>query len=88
MAGVADDFREESAEFESRRSAWLAEGKEGRWVVIRGRDVLGLFATAGAAWRAGIDACGGPGFMLRRITREDRPLVVSRVALHRDPAQS
>jgi hypothetical protein len=75
-------FAVELAAFDSKKAAWLAAGADGKWVVLKGDRDLGPFPDYPSAWRAGIEAFGVPGFMVRQIVAHERPLVVSHVCWH------
>jgi hypothetical protein len=52
----------------------LAEGNEGRWAVMRGDEIVGVWDTEGEALTAGYERCGQAPFLLQPITREERPV--------------
>ena len=63
--------------FERHRQRWIADGHEGTWVVIRGREKLGFFDTFQDGYLAGADRYGD-GFLVRKVTREDHPETIQR----------
>ena len=75
-----DRFAAELATFAARKAAWIDSGGEGRWVAIRGERPEGPFETYREVWRAGVERLGEPGtFMVKRVEREERPIVISHV---------
>ena len=66
----------ELAAFESHRADWFRT-HEGKWVVIRGGQVLGFYEKYVEAWEAADEAYGEPGFLVKQVTASDEPIVVS-----------
>jgi len=56
----------------------LAEGKQGKYVLIRGEEVGGVFATRDAGLDAGYDRYGLRPFLVKEITERETPLYFSR----------
>ncbi len=82
MEDARSRFRREQAVFDQRRAAWIREGHAGRWAVIHADEVFGIFETSHLAWVEAIDHYQVPGFMVRRITEKDEPVIVSHVCFH------
>lgn len=62
---------------------WIEAGKEGRWVVIHGADVLGFFDTLDAAAAAGYEQLGlSELFMVKQVSRQHAPIHASRRAVY------
>jgi hypothetical protein len=58
----------------------IAEGHEGKWVLIKGEEIIGLFDNRAQAMDMGYDRFLGQPFLVKQIlTREP----VSRVSCHR-----
>ena len=70
---MADQLARELATFESNRAKLLGEGA-GRFVLIKGDDVIGLFDTQADALSAGFAQFGNAPFFVRQITAADVPL--------------
>jgi hypothetical protein len=78
---VEERFAAELAFYRQNVFAWIASGWEHRWVVVKGSHALGPFDIPDAAWRAAIAAWGRPGFLMRRVERDEEPVVASRLCL-------
>ncbi len=76
-----DLLREELEIYEQGKSAWLGEGRGGRWVLIMGQEVVGFFATSREAYLIGIERGKSRPFFTREIGERDRVAVVSRVPM-------
>jgi hypothetical protein len=61
------------------RPELLKEHGEGKFVLIKGRELLGVFDTNEEAYSAGFDAYGFVSFLLRPIRKVDRILVMRMV---------
>jgi hypothetical protein len=72
-------FESERAVFEAHRAEWVAADREGWWIAIRGDEIVGPFPRPEQAWNGAVEKFGKPGFFMRQVTREDRPLVVTQV---------
>jgi hypothetical protein len=69
--------------YEQQLAGWLASGKEGRWVVIHGSDVLGFYATLDDAASAAYKHFGlSELFMVREVSPQRAPIQASRRAVH------
>jgi len=65
------------------RPRLLAEGQAGRFVVIHGNEVLGVYDTLEEALEAGYNRFGlDELFMARQIAEIDKPLYFSRNVVH------
>jgi hypothetical protein len=71
---------EELREYEARR-AELVRSALGKWVLIKGHEVLGTFDAEMDAVRHGFRTLGHVPFFVRRIAPVDLPLIVTHVAL-------
>jgi hypothetical protein len=56
----------------------LAEGHEGKWALIQGDEIIGLYPTFDEAYRAGLERFLRQRFILQPV-REWQPLLRSRV---------
>jgi len=65
---VAKLFEEELRTFESRKDELVAQG-EGKYVLIRGSDIAGIWTTYEDALQAGYQKFGLQGFFVRKIER-------------------
>ena len=61
----------ESEFFEQHRAEWLG-GYEGKFALIRGQELAGVFDTPEAAYEAGIEKWGNVPFLVKQILPEDR----------------
>ena len=69
--------------YQANKAAWVAEGKEGLYVVIHHERVVGFFPDIRAALTAGYDDCGiDEPFMAHRIAKHEPPVPVSRRTAH------
>jgi hypothetical protein len=73
-------FAVESTTFDAHRSEWIEKRWEHKWVVVMGSDFRGPFDAPSQAWNAGV-AAWGPGFLMRRVEKQDLPVVLSSVCL-------
>jgi hypothetical protein len=85
MDAVDNRFAVELETFEAHRLDWVAQGHDRHGVAVRGAEVLGPFLTPAQAWTAGVERWEGPVFMMRRVTREVGPVVVSHLNLSPEP---
>ena len=60
----------EIAAYEREVTRMLAEGGEGRWVVIQGNDVIGVWDSLDDAVQAGDDRFGLLPFLVRQILQK------------------
>jgi hypothetical protein len=69
--------------YERCRLEWLAQGQSGRWVVIRGEEVVGFFDDMESAVTAAYDRFGPDElFMVRQVAAEHKPIHSSRRAVN------
>ena len=50
----------------------LAQGHQGKYVLIRGQQVIGLWATEDEAYKTGREQFGLTPFMVRKVQRAER----------------
>jgi hypothetical protein len=68
------------------RPRLLADGQEGRFVLIRGDQVHGTFETMGEALEAGYTRFGLDAlFMVRQVTKTDQAVYFTRNVTHAHP---
>jgi hypothetical protein len=68
----------EVAYFHRHRAEWIAEGRLGKWVVLKGEEVLGFFASFAEAYAAG-SARFGPGpFLVKCVQEKDDVAIIKR----------
>jgi hypothetical protein len=68
-----DDCENEWRVYLRELPRWLAEGKEGRFVLIKGEEVIGLFDTKSAAYSTGRQRFGMVPIVISEI-REWEPV--------------
>ena len=56
--------------FEAHRAEWLVH-HEGKFALIRGDQLQGVYDTADAAYEAGVDQWGNVPFLVKQILPED-----------------
>jgi len=52
----------------------VAEGHKGRWALVRGESLVGVFDSEDEAFDAGYEQFGLNSFMVQPITTEERPV--------------
>ena len=57
--------------FEAHRAAWV-QHHEGKFALIKGEHLQGVYDTDAAAFEAGVDAWGNVSFLIKEIRGEDR----------------
>jgi len=67
MAGE-ELFAEERAFFAQMLPEWLA-WYEGKWVVIKGRDLCGVYDTRETAFREGLKKYGYTDFLIQQVLK-------------------
>ena len=67
---VVDNLDEEMATYRDRRHALLKE-HEGKFVLIKGSNVLGVFSDRSAALREGYSRLGIVPFLVRQVAASD-----------------
>ena len=72
-------FEKELSVYEHHRQTWLAEDREGQFVVIKGDKFIGFYDDLGEAYAHGAKEFG-ESFLVREIKRTDDVLVIHRVA--------
>jgi hypothetical protein len=55
------------------RPRLLAEGHEGRWVLIKGEEIVGLFDTRQEARAVGLERFGVVSMLVQQILRKYKP---------------
>jgi hypothetical protein len=76
MAATKQKFSEELKTYEEHRPAWLSEGKEGHWVAVLGGRIVGPDPSLDSVWDTAVETFGS-GFMVKRIFRVEKPIIVS-----------
>ena len=66
--------------FSLHRPEWLATGQQGKWAVVRGETVLGLYPDLKTAYTAGSSTYGPTPFLVREIRDRDDPAILQRAA--------
>ena len=67
----ASDFADEWETYRSRVGTWLAEGKEGQFVLLKGKDILGFWGDFEGALAKGYRRFPkGPFFVHHVLSRE------------------
>lgn len=64
------ELREELAFFEANRASWLAEHK-GKFALIKGSTLVGVFDTAENAYVEGVQRFGNVPFLIKQILEEE-----------------
>jgi len=66
----------EIAEFERLLPGWLAEGRRGQFVAMKGHEVAGFFSSFEDAYRAGVGRWGVTNMLIERVLlEEDQPRI-------------
>lgn len=71
----------ENEYFDEHRDGWLAQGHEGKWAVVYGTELLGLFPKVEDGFRAGVEKWGAVTFLVKRITPKDRIEKITRARI-------
>ena len=66
----AESLREELAVFEAKRADLLLHN-EGKFVLVKGSQVIGIYDDQGDAYKEGLSKFGNQPFLIRQITRQD-----------------
>jgi hypothetical protein len=64
-------LKEELEFFESMRAEWVGSYRD-RFVLIKGKDLVGVFDTFGDAYRIGVEKFGNHPFLIKRVTEEEQ----------------
>jgi hypothetical protein len=64
--------------FRANLARLLQEHGEGKYALIHGDDVAGVYQTQDEALQAGYDRCGLESFLVKRIQETENPVFVSR----------
>ena len=72
-------FEKELAVYEHNRQAWLADDREGQFVVIKADKILGFYDELEDAYAEGAKEFAD-GFLVREIKRTDDVQVIHRTA--------
>lgn len=64
-------LREELEFFNSMRSKWL-ESYRDKFVLIKGKDLIGVFDSFRAAYEAGVKKLGNTPFLIKRVTEKEQ----------------
>jgi hypothetical protein len=57
--------------YRRERERLLAEGHEGRWVLIKGEEIIGLFDTRMEAREAGLTRLGRTDMLVHQVLRQE-----------------
>lgn len=69
--------------YKANKAAWISEGREGQFVVIHARALVGFYPDANAALAAGYDRFGvDEPFLTHELRANEPPLLISRRAVH------
>ena len=71
LATENSKFKTEHETYKANLQMWLTEGLAGHYVVIRATEVLGTFASADEAFKAGFEKFGENNFFLSSIVPSD-----------------
>jgi hypothetical protein len=55
--------------YRTRKAAWLAEGRAGQWVLVKGEEVAGFWPTWKQALEAGYERYGLGEFLVRQVNK-------------------
>jgi hypothetical protein len=66
--------------FEQNRALWVEQALTGQWAVIHGSEILGVFHSLDAAYRAGVKRFGTVPFLVKQIKPHEEVEVVHRVS--------
>lgn len=76
-------YSQEIAVFDANLPGWLDKGEEGKWVVIKREDIVGLFSSKSDAYEAAVARLGsGAEFLMRQIQRT-RPTLLAPIMSYR-----
>ncbi|MBL8799087.1 MAG: hypothetical protein JNM56_34695 [Planctomycetia bacterium] len=75
---AAELLAAELAAYQQELPRLLADGQEGRWVLIQGSEVAGIGDTFADAVQAGDERFGLTPFLVQRILAEKRPARITR----------
>jgi len=64
-------LKEELEFFESMKTEWV-ESYRDKFVLIKGRDLIGVFDTFGDAYRVGVGKFGNNPFLIKRVSEEEQ----------------
>ena len=78
MESVKPLFVEEEKTFEANKEE-LLKLCEGKYAVIKGSELFGVYDTPGAAYEAAVDKWGDELFMIKRVEREETVEQVTRL---------
>ena len=68
---VENPFSVELAFFESHRAEFIERG-EGKFVLIKGEELVDFFDTPETAYKTGVDRFGLVPFFIRQVLREEQ----------------
>ena len=74
---MRDRFAAELATYATGLAKWLEDGHDREWIVILRDATVGPFKGHGDAWRGGIERFGAPGFMIKQIDADPRPIIIT-----------
>ncbi len=74
---MSDELKEEMATYEAHLPEWTEQ--EGRFVVIRGTEVVDFFETYEKALRTGYVRFGVVPFLVKQVRRKRQALFVTRM---------
>jgi len=65
------ELEQELQFFESMRAKWVGNYKD-KFVLIKGKELLGVFDTFGDAYRVGVGKFGNTPFLIKRVSEEEQ----------------
>lgn len=74
-----NDLARELAAFERAHAGWIEQAQEGRWAVIRGDEIVGLFASLEAGYERGVRQFGTEPFLVKQVLRIEPVETIQRV---------
>lgn len=84
-AGGLQSLRVETAFFERMRTEWLRD-HGGEWALVRGRELIGFYASLEEAYIHGRDRFGTDPFLVKKVAPSDPVEIVHRGSwVKRDP---
>jgi len=65
------ELEQELQFFESMRAKWVESYKD-KFVLIKGKELLGVFDTFSDAYRVGVEKFGNTPFLIKRVSEEEQ----------------
>lgn len=81
MAAATTSKLQEELEFFERQRLELLDRAPGKYVLIKGTEVIGVFDTEIEAARAGYQQIGNEPFLIKHIVEADVPLIFTSFTL-------